>query len=211
MALSDHLRAHQDVRLVLAHGLDDSLVVLPGAGRVAVPALDARLRQHRLDFVRDPLGAEAEVADAHRGALRAALRRPGGAAAVVAHQPVAHDVIGERQQAVLALQHVTAFAAHHEGVRPAPVEEQNGLLLAQQRGAQLLLQLAREDRAVARLQLLPHVHDPHRGHPGVLPPFLAFPSDPLWQCQQGEQALLCPVVRTCIRRRAAQNDFGAYE
>ena len=61
--------------------------------------------------------------------------------------------------AIRAAHDMTAIAAEDVRGRAAPVQEQDGLLLALECRLQLLKQAPAKDPALARLQLIPHVHD----------------------------------------------------
>src|ERR1700724_530680 len=66
--------------------------------------------------------------------------------------------MGESDGAVLAFQPHSAGTAHHDERVPAPVEQDDGLLAAIERGLRLLDQPAREELLLTgRLKLLPHV------------------------------------------------------
>ncbi len=118
-------------------------------------------------------------------------------------------VIGKRRIAARTARRCAAVAAHHEGIRPAAVQEQNRLLAGIQRGVQLGLQAAAEYAAVAGAQFLAHVHDLHRRHFGVCRPVLgAVPHQAARHFQQSDAAALRRPVGFKARRGAAQDQHA---
>src|SRR3972149_7637543 len=68
----------------------------------------------------------------------------------------------KRRIAIRAAQDVSAIAAKNTGPRAAPVQEQDRLLTALERGLELSKQQSAEDPAPTRLQFIPHINDMNR-------------------------------------------------
>src|SRR5206468_12496996 len=91
--------------------------------------------------------------------------RPGTiyrARSVYRARPVVVVVDDQRRGAVRAGDDMPAIAAHDERGGATPIEEEDGLVVILERAGERLLERAAEDRAVAMLKLVAHVHDPHR-------------------------------------------------
>ena len=166
--LGDHLRADQHVRLVGDELGEDRIVAALRAGHIAIPAQRARLREFRLDRLLHVLGAAAEVADALALAIGTEGRHRIAPVAVMADERLPGAVIGERCGAPRARFHMTAVAAHDERRGAAPVEIEDRLLARGEHVSQPARQRPAEHAAVARAQLLAHVHDVDLGEIGGL-------------------------------------------
>ena len=156
--LGHHLGPHQNGHVLLLKLLQNGLVGPGGGDGVRVHAQDGGLGEELLELLLDLLGAhpdEVEPSAAHRAGPGQGL----GVAAVVAHEPSVGRVVGELHRAPWALGHVAALPAGHHSAGPPAVQEQDGLLPPHQVLLQLLPQGAADGGAVARPQLLLHVHD----------------------------------------------------
>ena len=95
-----------------------------------------------------------------------------------------------------ALRDKPARPARHEPAVAAPVQEEHDLLPSLEPVCDKLPQVPRQDRPVARAQLLPEVADPHiRQRPA---------GQPLMQLVEPVLAALCAAVRLQGRRRRTQ-------
>ncbi len=128
------------------------------ADRIAIHARNPRLGKIAMQLLFHLLRSRADEIQILAPALRAHRRHLLRVIAVVAqHAPVA-PVIGQRDRAIHAFQPLAAGAARDEARKPAPVEQQHGLLAALQALVDGLHQAPRKRRQFARLQeLLPHV------------------------------------------------------
>ena len=127
-ALGDEARPDEDVRAAGAERVDDPGRGAAPLGDVAVQAIDAQARVGRPDLALDALRAATQVADARRGAARAARGQRRRPTAVVAAQGRAGLVVDERSLAVGAGLDVAAIPAQHDRRGAAPVEDEDGLL-----------------------------------------------------------------------------------
>jgi len=131
------------------------------AGRVEIPADDARLRIAFANHFLDALRARAEVANACGLAHGAARRHGRLLPAVVADEVPCRRVIGVRDRAPRALDHIAAIPAHDEGGCAAPVQEEDCLLAKGERLHKRLVQALGQDGCVPLVQFRAHVDDPH--------------------------------------------------
>ena len=161
--LGDHLRSHQDAGATGAELVQQLLVSVLAGGGVNVHAHDAHMGEKLAQLLLHLLGTRAEIADVLAAALRAGGGRRLHITAVVAMElPIpAGNMVGHGYIAVGAFHHMAAAAAGNEGVVPPAVHQQHGLLAAAHTVLQRGHQLAGEYRAIALLQLLPHIDDLH--------------------------------------------------
>ena len=143
------------------------------AGGIDIHAHGFDMGEQLVHFLLHALGTAAKEADILAAALRADLRRLLHVAAHVAAQllrPVFALLAVERHAdiALLALDHITAFAAGNKSVVAATVEEEHGLLAVFQTFGQFLNQQAAENGPVAAVQLLAHIHNGDFRHGTVL-------------------------------------------
>src|SRR5262249_20531630 len=108
VALGHHLRADEDVDLAARDLAEDAPEPSSagGAGGVAVEPGDARRGEARPQRLLHPLGADAEAADRRRLAARAVDGKVAVVATVVAAQPLAGPMVGERDRAMRAAERV---------------------------------------------------------------------------------------------------------
>ena len=158
VAFGDHLRAHQDVVVVLAEAGQDGFVVALAADGVAIQPRDAGLGKERAQLLFHTLAADADELDIFAIALGAAFGNWRRVVAVVAQHAAVAPVIGQRDGAVDALHALAAGAARDETRKAAPVEQQHGLLAVLQTLCHGVDQRARKGRLLAGFQeLLAHV------------------------------------------------------
>ena len=116
-ALGHEAGAHEHVDLARREGVDDPRRRALALDDVAVEPADAQLREADADLLLDALGAAAQVADARRGARRAAPRERRRRAAVVAAQRHDCGVEDQRALALGADLDVAAVAAERRPTR----------------------------------------------------------------------------------------------
>ena len=133
-----HLRADEDVRPSLGKVIDDAFVSRSGAGGVQVHPGYTCLREQGFDFIFYLLRPEAAGTQVCAVARWASAGQGFGVAAIVAGQHVQSFMIGQADVAILAFGHpATRVALYHRG-EAASVLEEDDLLLALQRLADVL-------------------------------------------------------------------------
>ena len=158
-SLADHLRAAENVILMIGKGAEAGFVGSARHGCVGIHAQDFRIRQQRLQLLLELLRPESHLPQPVIAALRANGHRRLHMSAVVAEQRAVRLVIGHRHRAVRAVDRFIAFGTLQQRVIAAPVEQQNALFAALQIFIERLRERNRERTAVAVRPLKIHVHD----------------------------------------------------
>ena len=124
--LGDHLGADHDVGLAALDLAQQSFRTAGAADGILIPAQDSRRREEPAHLTLDALRSRPEIIEWSTAGGQAP-RRLAVVAAMTDELPIL--VIDEGNIAIRTLQHRATGAAENDGRQPAPVEEQNGLLL----------------------------------------------------------------------------------
>ena len=168
-----------------------------GVHAVRVHAQHARRWEPVVQFLLDLLRARRFGKQAFPAAHRALARDLDRRAAVVAHRPAGHRVIGHGRRARGALGHPAAQRAADHPAVAAPVEKQNGLPAACERVDQLAFQLRADHALTPFAGEAAHIRNHHIGQAGA--------EKALGQPEHRVFALFRAVIRLDRRGRRAEH------
>ena len=197
VALHNHLRPDQDVRLMIREGLHNFFMAVFSARRVEIHPQDLRFRKFLLHDALRHLRTGAEPADMRRPALRAPLHHRLLVAAVVADQFSA-PVRRQRDVTVRALDYMAAGPAGDKARKSPLVQKQNRLLMTVQALRDFRLQRTAQHRSISRPELSSHIDDRNGREHGAAVALL-----------HGKQTVspgLRPIKRVKGRRRGSQQN-----
>ena len=172
------------------------MTVRSGHG-VGVHAQDARVREFIAQLFLHLLRPRAHRAE-RSAAVRTPLRHRFRVSAVVAHEPVRYGMIRQIDAAPRTARRVAAVHADEAAAVAAPVQKQNGLIAADNRVAQPLLERRAHDPGVSLPQLLLQVDQLHARH--------CLPVEAFFQGVERKIAALRVVHRLDRRRRRPEYD-----
>ena len=175
----NHLCPYEQVDLPGMQPHQQPLHITARTHRVTVHPTNTSPREKLLQPLLALLRSRAHVVQVFTLALRALRRNSPPKPAIVAFQPLPHPglaaqilrptrlVIRQRNCTIFALDLCPAASAHHHKAVPAPVQQDDHLLIAIQGSLRLRNQLSRKQLfPTRRPELLPHIdHLDHRKRP----------------------------------------------